>query len=115
MLAFGLRYFTENLVAVVFSEAEQLKDPFTVDDLATRLGIGKDKPLDNIESALKHLCGIGIVIQKRDRWLLTEFAEGKIFVFSKCVNFAILCYFSCGGVLRPPLVTDPYLTLFIII
>ena len=72
-----LYFTTENLAGVVLTAAESLRDPFTVEELASKLGVSKDKKLVEIKLALKDLCMIGMMIQNGDRWLLTSFEQGK--------------------------------------
>lgn len=68
----------EKLVAIVYTEAEGRKVPFSLDDIATKLNdTGAKGRKEELEVAIKQLCMIGVLTATREGWIFTEYLQSQ--------------------------------------
>lgn len=65
----------EKLVAIILSEAEDLQEPFTTEEIIKTLKCIVGKGVGQIPSALDQLCMIGLITRRGDRWLHTKYLQ----------------------------------------
>lgn len=66
----------EKLFGIVYTEAEDRKEPFSLDDIDTKLKkTGTKRQKEELEVVIEKLCMIGVLTATRDGWICSKYLQ----------------------------------------